>query len=210
MTSQVDRRESEPTHELAQQLEAILMVIDEPVDTDALAQVLEQDHSVIETQLRALQLDYEGKANGPRRGFVLRETGAGWRIYTAPELAPLVSQFVTAGRTARLSQAALETLAVIAYRQPVARAEIAAIRSVNVDSVVRTLLARELITEAPSDGENGPTRYQTTRYFMEKMGISSLSELPSLAPALPSIETADELDALASSATSRVVPTTTE
>ncbi|WP_313277383.1 SMC-Scp complex subunit ScpB [Timonella senegalensis] len=208
MTGAHNRRESVEA-ELRQELEAILMVTDEPVEATLLGEVLGVEPARIEQELRDLAAEYEGKGEGPRRGFRLRESGAGWRVYSAPEHFDVVSQFVTAGRTSRLSQAALETLAVIAYRQPVSRSEIAAIRGVNVDGVVRTLLARDLITEVAVVGESGPTRFETTRYFMEKMGIGSLSELPSLAPALPPIDDADEIDEIARSATMRAVPTNT-
>lgn len=208
MTGVHNRRESVEA-ELRQELEAILMVTDEPVEATLLGEVLGVEPARIEQELRDLAAEYEGKGEGPRRGFRLRESGAGWRVYSAPEYFDVVSQFVTAGRTSRLSQAALETLAVIAYRQPVSRSEIAAIRGVNVDGVVRTLLARDLITEVAVVGESGPTRFETTRYFMEKMGIGSLSELPSLAPALPPIDDADEIDEIARSATMRAVPTNT-
>lgn len=208
MTGAHNRRESVEA-ELRQELEAILMVTDEPVEATLLGEVLGVEPARIEQELRDLAAEYEGKGEGPRRGFRLRESGAGWRVYSAPEYFDVVSQFVTAGRTSRLSQAALETLAVIAYRQPVSRSEIAAIRGVNVDGVVRTLLARDLITEVAVVGESGPIRFETTRYFMEKMGIGSLSELPSLAPALPPIDDADEIDEIARSATMRAVPTNT-
>ncbi len=186
------------SHELLAQLEAVLMVVDEPVAVAELADALELDEDTVAVALRELAADYRGETGYRPRGFVLRETGAGWRIYSAPEHDQVVGKFVTAGRMARLSQAALETLAVIAYRQPVTRGQIAMIRGVNVDGVVRTLLARDLITETGFDGPTGATLYKTTRYFMERMGIESLDELPLLAPALPPIEESAQIEELVS------------
>jgi segregation and condensation protein B len=191
------------SHELLAQLEAVLMVVDEPVTVTELATALELDESDVAEGLQELVKDYRGETGSRTRGFVLRETGSGWRIYSAPEHDQIVGKFVTAGRMARLSQAALETLAVIAYRQPVTRGQIAMIRGVNVDGVVRTLLARDLITETGFDGPTGATLYKTTRYFMERMGIESLDDLPLLAPALPPIEESAELEELVSHQISR-------
>ena len=177
---------------LAAGIESVLMVIDEPIGATALAQVFEVGEERVTAALISLQAQYDG--GDTQRGFELRELAGGWRIFSRSEFAPYVSRFVIDGQTARLTQAALETLAVIAYRQPVSRGRIAAIRGVNVDSVVRTLLTRGLIHEAPDEGESGATLYQTTSYFLEKLGLGSLSELPLLSPHLPGVGDIDEFD----------------
>ncbi|MFC0860795.1 SMC-Scp complex subunit ScpB [Sphaerimonospora cavernae] len=162
-------------------LEAILMVVDEPVAEVTLAQVLERPTIEIGAALRDLSEEYIAAG----RGFDLREVAGGWRFYTRAECAPLVERFVRDGQTARLTQAALETLAVVAYRQPVSRARVAAIRGVNSDGVIRTLTARGLVEEAGTDPESQAVLYRTTSYFLERLGLRSLDELPELAPFLP-------------------------
>jgi segregation and condensation protein B len=174
---------------LAALLEAVLMVAEEPVPAAVLAERLDWPVPEVETTLRELATGY--RADG--RGFDLREVGGGWRFYTAAECAPYVEQFVLAGQTARLSQAALETLAIVAYQQPVTRGRIAAVRGVNVDGVVRTLLTRRLIEEAGPEVEGGALTYRTTNYFLERMGLRDLSELPPLAPLLPQSDELAEL-----------------
>lgn len=169
-------------------LEAILMVADTPVPTTQLATVLARPEAEVEQALHGLVEDYEGQ----HRGFVLREHGGGWRYYSNPVFAPVVDAFVLDGQTARLTQASLETLAVIAYRQPVSRGRIAAIRGVNVDGVVRTLLARGLIEEAGQDPDGGANLYRTSTYFLERLGLRSLDELPPLAPYLPELDEVNE------------------
>lgn len=173
-------------------LEAVLLVTDEPVPAVTLAQVVERPTAEVEQVLGQLARDYDEAG----RGFELRQVAGGWRLYTRAECAPYVERFVLDGQQARLTQAALETLAVIAYRQPVTRQRVSAVRGVNVDGVVRTLVARGLVTEAGVDEETGATRYRTTSYLLERLGIQSLDELPSLAPLLP------ELDDLAADSTS--------
>ena len=168
---------------LAARLEAVLLVTDEPVPAVALAAVVEHPVAEVEAALRALADDYT--AGG--RGFDLRRIAGGWRLYTRAECAPWVERFVLDGQSARLTQAALETLAVIAYRQPVTRARISAVRGVNVDGVVRTLLARGLVAEAGRDADSAATLYRTTPLLLEKLGLSSLEELPALAPLLPEL-----------------------
>jgi segregation and condensation protein B len=169
-------------------LEAILMVVDEPVAVVVLAQVVERPTSEVEAALRTLS----GQYTAERRGFDLREVGTGeadrtgWRIYTRSECAPVVERFVRDGQQARLTQAALETLAVVAYRQPVSRSKVSAIRGVNCDGVMRTLLARGLVEECGTEYETGALLYRTTGYFLERMGLKGLDELPDLAPLLPS------------------------
>lgn len=164
-------------------LEALLLVVDEPVPAVVLAQVAEVPEPEVAAALRGLAVDYDEAG----RGFELRELAGGWRLYTRADCAPYVERFVLDGQTARLTQAALETLAVIAYRQPVSRQRISAIRGVGVDGVVRTLLARGLVTEAGTDAETGAVLYGTSGLLLEKLGLRSLEELPSLAPFLPDL-----------------------
>jgi segregation and condensation protein B len=132
-----------------------------------------------------------GFSSSPR-GFELRNIAGGWRIYSRTEFADVVGRFVLEGQTARLTQAALETLAVIAYRQPVSRARVSAIRGVNVDSVVRTLTQRGLIEDSGTDPESGAILYRTTSYFLERMGMGSVADLPQLSPHLPGLEGIEE------------------
>lgn len=170
-------------------LEAILMVADTPVPTTQLATVLARPEAEIASALAELAAGYLDQ----QRGFVLREQGGGWRYYSNPTFAPVVDAFVLDGQTARLTQASLETLAVIAYRQPVSRGRVAAIRGVGVDGVVRTLLSRGLIEEAGQDPDGGANLYRTTPYFLERLGLRSLDELPPLAPYLPDLEEVADL-----------------
>lgn len=170
-------------------LEALLMVIEEPVKPEALASVLETTPAEVEDHLIALAEEYDTQ----QRGFSLRRTDAGWRVYSRAEYAPLVERFVLEGQRARLSKAALETLAVVAYRQPVSRARIAAIRGVSVDGVVRTLQTRGLIDEVGTDSDHGAVLYGTTDYFLTRLGLGSLAELPPLAPYLPEGHEVDEI-----------------
>lgn len=176
-------------------LEAVLMVADEPIPAVQLASVLALPTARVEELLAGLAAEYRGDAGGRPRGFELRQAAGGWRIYSAPAYAPVVGRFVLDGQTARLTQAALETLAVIAYRQPVSRGQVSGVRGVNVDGVVRTLTARGLVTEVGTDLTTGAVLYGTTGYFLERMGLSSLDDLPPLAPFLPDIETLDGVDA---------------
>jgi segregation and condensation protein B len=162
-------------------LEAILLVADEPVPEVLIAQVLERPTHEVAVGLRALADEYT--ADG--RGFDLREIAGGWRFYTREDCAPLVERFVRDGQEVRLTQAALETLAVIAYRQPVSRARVSAVRGVNCDGVIRTLVLRGLIEDSGTDQETGAILYRTTGYFLERLGMASLDELPDLAPFLP-------------------------
>ncbi|MFC6368372.1 SMC-Scp complex subunit ScpB [Nonomuraea thailandensis] len=171
--------EAGPTLEAA--LEAILLVVDEPVAEVTLAQVLERPTHEVSAALRALTAEYTAAG----RGFDLREVAGGWRFYTRADCAPLVERFVRDGQQTRLTQAALETLAVVAYRQPVSRARVAAVRGVNSDGVMRTLVARGLVEEAGTDPESQAVLYRTSSYFLERLGLRDLSELPELAPFLP-------------------------
>ncbi|MDT7571178.1 MAG: segregation and condensation protein [Actinomycetota bacterium] len=176
-----------PLPPLPAALEAVLLVTDEPVPAVTLAQVTERPTEEVERTLRELAAEY--LADG--RGFELRNVAGGWRLYTRPDCAPYVERFVLDGQSARLTQAALETLAVIAYRQPVTRSRVSAVRGVNVDGVVRTLLSRGLITESGQDDDTGGVLYRTTPMLLERLGLQSLEELPSLAPLLPELEDVD-------------------
>jgi segregation and condensation protein B len=162
-------------------LEAILLVADEPVPVVVLAQVTERPRSEVEAELRDLAASYAAES----RGFDLREVAGGWRFYTRGDCAPLVERFVSDAQEVRLTQAALETLAVVAYRQPVSRARVSAVRGVNCDGVMRTLVLRGLTEEAGTDQETGAILYRTTGYFLERLGLASLEDLPDLAPFLP-------------------------
>ncbi|WP_020577435.1 SMC-Scp complex subunit ScpB [Actinopolymorpha alba] len=176
--------EEPPVEELFGPIEAILLIVDEPLLPVTLAQVLDRPRPVIEEALRTLSTSYTEQG----RGFELREVAGGWRLYTREEYAEVVERFVLDGQQAKLTNAALETLAVVAYRQPVSRARVSAIRGVNCDGVMRTLVTRGLVEEAGTDGESGATLYRTTSYFLERLGIRSLEELPNLAPYLPEID----------------------
>ena len=165
-------------------LEAVLLVTDEPVPAVTLAQVVERPTGEVEAVLQQLAQEYLESG----RGFELRQVAGGWRLYTRADCAPYVERFVLDGQQARLTQAALETLAVIAYRQPVTRQRVSAVRGVNVDGVVRTLVGRGLVVEAGPDEDTGATRYRTTNYLLERLGLQSLDELPSLAPLLPELD----------------------
>jgi len=162
-------------------LEAILLVADEPVPTVVLAQVLEHPRNEVTAALAELAEEYTAAG----RGFDLREIAGGWRFYTREDCAALVERFVTDGQEVRLTQAALETLAVVAYRQPVSRARVSAVRGVNCDGVMRTLTLRGLVEEAGTDPETTAILYRTTSYFLERLGLASLEDLPDLAPFLP-------------------------
>lgn len=170
--------------DVARRLEAILLVVDEPQSLVHLATAVGAPVPAVRQAVETLVADYDGESGGPRRGFELREVGGGWRLYVREEHDDLVSDFVNAQAPSRLSQAALETLAVIAYKQPVTRSQVAAIRAVNVDSVVRTLVARGLITEQFTDPETGAINYGTTDALLVNLGINSLDELPHISPLL--------------------------
>jgi segregation and condensation protein B len=169
-------------------LEAILMVVDRPVDEVALASALALPVARVSELLTELVLDYDAA----ERGFELRRVAGGWRFYSRPAHAPVVERFVLDGQTSRLSQAALETLAIVAYRQPVSRARVSAVRGVNVDAVMRTLVTRGLVEEAGNDRETGAVLYRTTELFLHKLGLTSLDELPALAPFLPEVDALDD------------------
>nr|WP_268236537.1 SMC-Scp complex subunit ScpB [Microbacterium album] len=169
---------------VAQRLEAILMIADEPLSLVALATAVGAPVPAVRRALAALVDDYDGRGGTPERGFELREVGGGWRFYARAEYDDMIAGFVGGQAPARLSQAALETLAVIAYKQPVTRSQVASIRAVNVDSVVRTLLARGLVTEQGAHPETGAILYGTTDLLLQQLGINSLDELPPISPLL--------------------------
>ena len=176
--------------QLRSRLESILLVIDSPASAEELARVVDAEVSVVRDILRAVERELTERGSG----IDLRETPEGRRFYTRKENADAVEQFVLDGTQTKLSRAALETLAVIAYRQPVTRAQVAGVRGVNVDGVVRTLLLRGLIREieSPEPTVGNAHQYETTELFLELLGIDSLERLPDLAPLLPDIEQIDE------------------
>jgi segregation and condensation protein B len=179
-----------PVAALRPALEALLMVADQPMETMALATAVGYPTDEVTAALTALVQEYDEQG----RGFELRNVGGGWRYYTREEYAAVVEGYVLEGQQARLTQAALETLAVVAYKQPISRARVSAIRGVNVDGVMRTLLNRGLVEEAGQDHETQANLYRTTGYFLERIGVQSLDELPELAPYLPDMaDLEDEL-----------------
>ncbi|RQX03814.1 SMC-Scp complex subunit ScpB [Micromonospora inaquosa] len=167
--------------ELRGALEAILLVVDEPVSELVLAQVLEQPAERVGPMLDEIAAGYTSAGHG----FELRRAAGGWRLYTRPEYATYVERFVLDGQSVRLTQAALETLAVVAYKQPVTRSRISAIRGVNCDGVIRTLVTRGLVEECGTEQDSGAFLYRTTTLFLEKLGLNTVDELPPLAPFLP-------------------------
>lgn len=173
--------------ELGRSIEAILMVVDEPVTELTLAQVLEVPVDQVVESLEYLTGTYE------ERGFTLKAVAGGWRFYSSPEYSGVVEKFVLDGQQNRLTQAALETLAVIAYRQPISRARVSAIRGVNVEAVMKTLITRGLVEEYGVEHETGAILYKTTTYFLERLGIKSLDDLSPLAPHLPDLDGLDEI-----------------
>ncbi|HEY7597806.1 MAG TPA: SMC-Scp complex subunit ScpB [Actinophytocola sp.] len=175
--------------ELEKALEALLLVVDSPVEEDVLANAVGAELvRVTETLGRMATTLAEHE-----RGFDLRRAGGGWRFYTRDKYAPYVEKMLLDGQRAKLTRAALETLAVIAYRQPVTRARVAAVRGVNCDGVIRTLLARGLVEETGTDVETGGFLYRTTELFLERLGLSSLEDLPPIAPLLPEVDAIDDV-----------------
>ena len=170
-------------------LEALLLVVDAPASEDTLATALDVSVSRVSAALAQMAADYTESG----RGIDLRKMGEGWRFFTRDRYAPYVEKLLLDGQRARLTRAALETLAVIAYRQPVTRARIAAVRGVNVDGVIRTLVQRGLIEETGTDAETGGLLYRTTELFLERLGLSSLEELPAIAPLLPEVDAIEDV-----------------
>jgi segregation and condensation protein B len=184
-------------------LEALLLLAAEPVTEFELAQAVGVPESMVAETLAELVAFYDETG----RGFELRQVAGGWRYYTREEHADLITRYVTEGQQSKLSQAALETLAVVTYTQPISRGRVSAVRGVNVDGVMRTLLARGLIEEAGHDPESGAVLFATTSYFLERMGLQSLDELPPLAPLLPEVEELEaELGALAAASVRQAEP----
>jgi segregation and condensation protein B len=175
--------------ELLSVLEALLLVVDTPAPVDVLASAVEQSAQRVEATLRQLAADLTARDSG----IDLREAGGGWRMYTRARYAPYVERLLLDGARSKLTRAALETLAVVAYRQPVTRARVSAVRGVNVDAVMRTLLARGLITEAGTDPDSGAVTFATTELFLERLGLTSLTDLPDIAPLLPDVDVIDDL-----------------
>jgi segregation and condensation protein B len=194
MNSMKERRQMSEQPSLNASIEALLLIADEPMPAIDLALATDQSVEVVEQALQTLAQEYTDQG----RGFDLREVAGGWRYYTRAECAPLIEKYIVDGQQARLTQAALETLAVIAYKQPVTRGRISAIRGVNVDGVIKTLLTRGLIEEVGHEQESNAILYRTTNYFLERMGLANLEELPPLAEHLPDLADLEEvLDAVA-------------
>ncbi|MBW0269774.1 segregation and condensation protein B [Nocardia sp. MH4] len=191
MTEAVAEFTSEPLEdaELRSALEAMLLVVDAPAPVEQLAAALDDTSERVEATLRAMAAELTARGSG----IDLRFVGDGWRFYTRQEYAPYVERVLLDGARTKLTRAALETLAVIAYRQPVTRTRVSAVRGVNVDGVMRTLLARGLIAEAGQDPDTNGTLYRTTELFLERIGLASLGDLPPLAPLLPGVDLIDEI-----------------
>lgn len=197
-SSVIGQLDSDKSVNVAGALEALLLLAAEPVTEFELAQAVGVPESVVAETLTELVAFYTETG----RGFELRQVGGGWRYYTREDYADLITRSVVEGQQSRLSQAALETLAVVAYTQPISRARVSAVRGVNVDGVMRTLLARGLIEEAGHDPESGAVLFSTTSYFLERMGLKTLDDLPPLAPQLPEVEELEaELGQLAATVT---------
>ena len=180
------------TNDNRRAIEAILMVAEMPVEPAVLAQLLEIPQAQVVELCEGLAAEYEEQA----RGFTLVSVAGGWRFQSHSDLAPYVERFVLEGQSARLSGAALETLAIVAYKQPVSRAQVAAIRGVNVDGVMRTLQQRGFIAEVGKDpGPGQAVLFGTTPLFLERLGINSLEELPQLAEFVPGADLVEHLEA---------------
>ncbi|WP_082691018.1 SMC-Scp complex subunit ScpB [Mycobacterium sp. GA-1199] len=175
--------------ELGAVLEALLLVVDTPATVEQLALAIEQPPYRVAAKLQTMAQEYTARASG----IDLREAGGGWRMYTRSRYAPYVERLLLDGARSKLTRAALETLAVVAYRQPVTRARVSAVRGVNVDAVIRTLVARGLITEAGTDPDTGAVTFATTELFLERLGLTSLADLPDIAPLLPDVDVIDDL-----------------
>lgn len=170
-------------------IEALLLVVDTPVTVEALASATDNPEGRVSATLAELAAELAERGSG----IDLREAGGGWRMYTRARYAPYVERLLLDGARSKLTRAALETLAVVAYRQPVTRARVSAVRGVNVDAVVRTLVARGLIAEAGTDSDSGAVTFATTELFLERLGLSSLADLPDIAPLLPDVDVIDDL-----------------
>jgi len=175
--------------ELGAVLEALLLVVDTPVTVDALSTAVDQPAHRVAAKLRLMADEFTARESG----IDLREAGGGWRMYTRSQYAPFVERLLLDGTRSKLTRAALETLAVVAYRQPVSRVRVSAVRGVNCDAVMRTLLARGLITESGTDSDTGATTFATTELFLERLGLSTLADLPDIAPLLPDVDNIDDI-----------------
>ncbi len=175
--------------ELGAVLEALMLVVDTPVTVDALAAAVDQPAYRVAAKLRLMADDFTAQDSG----IDLCEAGGGWRMYTRARYAPYVERLLLDGTRSKLTRAALETLAVVAYRQPVSRVRVSAVRGVNCDAVMRTLLARGLITESGADSDTGATAFATTELFLERLGLSTLTDLPDIAPLLPDVDSIDDI-----------------
>ncbi|TQR86556.1 SMC-Scp complex subunit ScpB [Mycobacterium hodleri] len=175
--------------ELGAVLEALLLVVDTPVTVDALSTAVDQPAHRVAAKLRLMADEFTARESG----IDLREAGGGWRMYTRSQYAPFVERLLLDGTRSKLTRAALETLAVVAYRQPVSRVRVSAVRGVNCDAVMRTLLARGLIIESGTDSDTGATTFATTELFLERLGLSTLADLPDIAPLLPDIDNIDDI-----------------
>jgi len=181
----------ERTIEVRRAVEAILMVAVDPVPPNLLAQLLEVSTAIIEEQCAALADDYEAE----RRGFALVRVGGGYRFQSHPDQAPWVERFVLEGQSSRLTAAALETLAIVAYKQPISRAQVSAIRGVDAEGVMRTLQQRGWIDELSRDpGPGNAILYGTTREFLERMGLDGIADLPPLGDFVPGPEVVEALE----------------
>lgn len=181
----------EVTTEIVRAVEAILLVAQEPVPTDLIAQLVEMPSASIEDVCAQLAESYEAAGHG----FQIAKIAGGWRFQTHPDVAPYVERFILDGQRARLSGAALETLAIIAYKQPISRLQIASIRGVDPDAVMRTLHGRGYI--APVARDNGPgqaTLWGTTQLFLEKLGLASLADMPPIASFVPDASLVEALE----------------
>lgn len=183
-TETVEETPVVPEESLRAAIEALLMVADQPLSLVSLAQATGNPLDRVRVAVDSLRADYAGEAEGPQRGFELREVGGGWRVYARADFDDIVRGMLHDDSPQRLSQQALETLAVIAYKQPVTRSQVSSVRAVNVDSVMRTLVARGLITEHSTDPETGAIFYETTPLLLEYLGIESLDQLPPISPLL--------------------------
>jgi segregation and condensation protein B len=186
-----DRLGDDVRREARRAVEAIVLVTEQPIDTNVLGQLLELRPAIVEELCRELAAEYEAEG----RGFQLARVAGGWRFQSHPDQAPYVERFVLDGQSAKLSAAALETLAIVAYKQPISRAQVASIRGVSVEGVMRTLQQRGYIAEVGRDpGPGQAVMFGTTRGFLEKLGVDHLGELPALGDFVPGADVVEQLE----------------